>query len=66
MKNLFINTYIISFFLFSFGVSSQELLYVAPGVDKIIPSSSLQVELSYSPVVKLTSPAVVNVVAREL
>ncbi|MBT4996211.1 MAG: hypothetical protein HOM88_07055, partial [Hellea sp.] len=61
MKNLFIYLYIISFFLFSFGVSAQDLLYVAPGADKVVPSSTLQVELSYSPVVKLTSPAVVNV-----
>ena len=61
MKNLFIYIYIISFFLFSFGVSAQDLLYVAPDADKVVPSSTLQVELSYSPVVKLTSPAVVNV-----
>ena len=59
MKNLFIYLYIISFFLFSFGISAQDLLYVAPGADKVVPGSTLQVELSYSPVVKLTSPAVV-------
>ena len=61
MKNLFINLYVISFFLFSFVISAQDLLYVVPGKEKVVPSSTLQVELSYSPVVKLTSPAVVNV-----
>ena len=41
------------------GVANAQLLEAAP--QRVVPSSNMQVQLSYSPVVKQTAPAVVNV-----
>ena len=41
------------------GVATAQLLDIAP--ERVVPSSNAQVQLSYSPVVKQTAPAVVNV-----
>ena len=40
---------------------AKDPLLTIPGSDRVVPTSNTQVQLSYSPVVKQTAPAVVNV-----
>lgn len=40
---------------------AKDTLISVPGSDRVVPISNAQVQLSYSPVVKQTAPAVVNV-----
>ena len=40
---------------------AKDPLISIPGSDRVVPTSNTQVQLSYSPVVKQTAPAVVNV-----
>ena len=40
---------------------AQDPLIFVPNTDRVVPTSNSQVQLSYSPVVKQTAPAVVNV-----
>jgi len=40
---------------------AKDPLLTLPGADRVVPQSNIQVQLSYSPVVKQTAPAVVNV-----
>ncbi|MGB0906439.1 MAG: Do family serine endopeptidase [Maricaulaceae bacterium] len=63
MKRFF--AYILGSTLLAGGASTaataQDTLFSLPTVDRIVPDTQMQVQLSYAPVVKETAPAVVNV-----